>query len=74
MSLPNQDTSVMDALRQPELEHAGLQSSLQEILHFERQHIIKLHSGFIKHTDTYETANERISLEETFGVFLVERE
>lgn len=74
MALANQDTSVMNTLRQAQLVDTSLQSALQEILDFERQHVIELHTGLIKHADTHETADQGIAFEKTFGVFFVECE
>ena len=72
--LPNQDPSMMDALGQAQLVHTSLQSPLQEILHLEREHVIELHAGFIKHTHTNETANQGVSFEETIGVLFLNGE
>ena len=72
--LADKDTSVVDTLGQTELVHTGLQPTLQEILDLERQHVIELHAGLVEHTDTDETANQGVTLEETLGVLLVERE
>jgi len=58
----------MDALRQAQFIHTSLESPLQEILHFEREHVIELHAGFVEHAHTYETANQGISFEETLWV------
>ena len=74
MPLPDQDASVMDALGQPKLVNTSLQSSLQEILHFERQYVIEFHAGFVEHTNTHEAANERVALEQALRIFLIERE
>ena len=71
MPLPNQDPCVMNTLCQAQFVDTGLQSSLQEVLHLESQHVIELHSGLIKHAYTNETANERITFEEALGVFLL---
>lgn len=72
MSLLDQDTSVVDGLGEAELVDAGLQAALQEILDLEGQDVIELHAGLIEHTDTDETANERIAFEESLGVLLIE--
>ena len=72
MPLTNQDTSMVDALCETKLVNAGLEAPLQEILDLKGEHIIEFHAGFIKHTNTDETANEGIAFEEALGVFLVE--
>ena len=72
--LPDQDTSVVDALGQSALEHLSLQPSLQEILDLEGEHVIETHAGLIEHTDAHETADEGVTLEEALGVLVVELE
>jgi hypothetical protein len=74
VSLADEDTSVMDGLGETELVDASLETALQEILNLQGQHVIELHAGLVEDTNTDETANERIALEETLGVLLVESE
>ena len=74
MALANKHTGVVDGLGKTELVDAGLKTALQEVLNLEGKHVIELHAGLIEHTDTDETANERITLEQTLGVLLVERQ
>ena len=74
MSLPDQNTSMVNALCQSALEHLSLQTSLQEIFNLESQHVIKTHTRLVEHTDTDETTNESVSFEKTFGIFVVEFE
>lgn len=71
MALADQDTSVVDGLGEAELVDAGLETALQEVLNLEGQDVIELHAGLVKDTDTHETANESVTLEETLGVLLV---
>lgn len=52
MSLPDQYPRVMDALRKTSLEHLSLQPPLQEILEFQRKHVIKPHPVLVEHTNT----------------------
>jgi hypothetical protein len=42
---------MMNALRQPALEHLRLEPTLQEILDLEREHVIEAHAGLVEHTD-----------------------
>ena len=70
--LPNQDTSVVDGLCQTALEDLGLETTLQEILDLEGQHVIETHARLVEHTDTNETADKSVTLEETLGVLGVE--
>jgi len=65
---------VVDGLGETELVDAGLQAALQEVLDLQGQHVIKLHAGLVEHTDTDETANERVAFEQTLRVFLVKGE
>ena len=74
VTLSDQRTGVVDALSQASLEHLGLQTTLQEILDLQGQHVIETHAGLIEHTDTDETADKGVTLEETLGVFVVELE
>ena len=69
MSLPDQNPSMMNTLRKTQLVNTSLQSSLQEIFHLERKHVIQLHARFVQNTDTDKTANQCIAFEETFWVF-----
>ena len=66
--LPDQHSRVMNTLRQSKLINAGLQPSLQEVLDLEGEHVIELHAGLIKHTDTDKTTNEGIAFEETLRI------
>merc|ERR1719233_2438892 len=70
MSLPDQDSSVVDRFSKPELEDLGLQSTLQEIFNLETEHEIELHLGFIQDSNPYEPPEKSISLKEPFLVFL----
>jgi nucleoside-triphosphatase THEP1 len=72
VALADQDTSVVDRLGKTELVDAGLETALQEVLNLEGQDVIELHARLVKDTDTYETANEGVTLEEALGVLLVE--
>ena len=72
VTLLDQDTGVVDGLGQTELVDASLETTLQEILNLQGQHVIELHAGLIEDTNTDQTANEGIAFEETLGVLLVE--
>lgn len=74
VSLTDEDTGVVDGLGETELVDTGLQTTLQEILNLQGQHVIELHAGFVENTNTDETANEGISFEESLGVLLLEGE
>ena len=61
MSLPDEDTGMMDTLGQSQLEHLGLETPLQEIFNTETEHEIELHLGFIQHTDADKTTQECVT-------------
>jgi hypothetical protein len=71
VSLLDENTGVMYGLSQTELVDTGLKTALQEVLDLQGQHVIELHAGLIEHTDTYETTNEGVTLEEALGVLLI---
>merc|ERR1712203_1005511 len=74
VSLPDQDSSVVNRLSKPELENLSLQSTLQEIFNLETEHEIELHLGFVQDSNPYEPPEKSISLEEPFLVFLFKSE
>lgn len=71
MTLADEDTGVVDGLSEAELVDAGLEAALQEVLVLQGQDVIKLHAALVEDTDTNQTANEGIALEEALGVLLV---
>ena len=71
MALADEHTSVVDRLGEAELVDAGLETALQEVLNLKGQDVIELHAGLVEHTDTDETANEGVTLEEALGVLLI---
>lgn len=74
VALLDEDTGVMDGLGEAEFVDTGLETTLQEILHLQRQHVIELHARLVEHTDSHQTPNQGIAFEQTLGVFLVESE
>ena len=72
MTLPDQDTGMMNAFSQAKLVDASLKATFQEIFHFERQDVIKLHARLIKDTNTDKTTDESITLKKAFGILFVE--
>lgn len=72
MALADEHTSVVDGLSKTELVDAGLETALQEVLDLEGKHIIELHARLVEHTNTDETADERVTLKETLGILLIE--
>jgi hypothetical protein len=65
---------MMNAFCQATLENLSLQPPLQEIFNLQRQHVIEPHPRLIQHTNAHEPTDECVTLEETFGVFVVELE
>ena len=72
--LTDEDTGVVDRLGEATLEDLGLETTLQEILDLEGQHVIETHAALIEHTDADEPADEGVTLEETLRVLGVELE
>ena len=52
MSLLNEHSGMVDGLGETKFIDTSLQSSLQEILDFEGEHVIELHAGFVEDTDS----------------------
>lgn len=65
---------MVDRLGETKLVHAGLETTLQEVLDTKGKDVIELHAGLIEHTDADQTANQSITFEKTLGVLLVEGE
>lgn len=71
VSLRNENSGVVDGLGQTQLEHLGLQSSLQEVLGRQSQHVIELHSVLGKNTESNQSSDQSVTLKQTLGVLLV---
>lgn len=74
VTLADEDTGVVDGLGKAELVDTSLETTLQEVLDLKGKDVIELHAALVEDTDTDQTANERIALEETLGVLLVKSE
>lgn len=74
VALADEDTGVVDGLGEAKLVDAGLETTLKEILDLKGKDVIELHAGLVEDTDTHETANQGVTLEEALGVLLVESE
>lgn len=61
MTLANKHAGMMNRLSQTHFEYLSLQTSLQEILDLQAQHIIELHVAFVQHTDPHQTTQQSIS-------------
>ena len=74
MPLADEDTSVVNGLRQTALEDLGLETTLQEVLDLQGQHVIETHAGLVEHTDADETTDEGVTLEKALGILVIELE
>ena len=72
VTLADKYTSMVNTLCKTELVDTSLKSTLQEIFHFQGQHVIELHAGLVEYSDAYETPNQSIAFEQTLRVFLIE--
>ena len=63
---------MVDGLGQTALEDLSLETTLQEVLNLEGQHVIETHTGLVEHTNANETTNEGVTLEQTLGVLGIE--
>lgn len=72
VALADQDTGVVDGLGKAQLVDQGLQATLKEILDLQGQDVIELHARVVEDTDTHQTANQSVTLEQALGVLLVE--
>jgi len=70
MSLPDEDTGVVDGLGEAELEDLGLETTLHEVLQAQTQHVIELHFALVEHADTHQTTQQSVTFKETLGVLL----
>lgn len=61
VTLTDQHTSVMDGLGQSKLEHLCLQTTLQEILNLQTEHVIELHAGLIQDTNAHQTTQQSVT-------------
>lgn len=74
MPLTDEHTGVVNALSEAALEDLSLQTTLQEILNLQGQHVIETHASFIKHTDTNKPTDKGVTLEQTLGILFIELE
>ena len=52
----------------------SLETTLQEVLDLEAENVIELHLVLGQDTDAHQTAKEGITLEETLGVLVLQRQ
>jgi hypothetical protein len=59
--LSNKHTSMMNRLRQPQLEHLCLKTALQEVFNLQTQNIVEFHAVLIKDTYTNQPTQKGIT-------------
>jgi len=59
--LSNKHTSMMNRLRQPQLEHLCLKTALQEVFNLQTQNIVEFHAVLIKDTNTNQPTQKGIT-------------
>jgi hypothetical protein len=74
VALADEDTGMVNALREATLEDLGLETALQEVLNLEGEHVVETHAALVEHTDAGEPADEGVALEESLRVLVVELE
>jgi hypothetical protein len=72
--LSDQDSSVVNRLGQTALEDLGLQSSLHKVLGLQGQDVIESHTSVVQNTDSYQSSDQGVTLEESLGVLVIELE
>ena len=63
--LSNKHTSMMNRLRQPQLEHLCLKTALQEVFNLQTQNIVEFHAVLIKDTYTNQPTQKGITCNQT---------
>jgi hypothetical protein len=74
MTLPDQNSSMVDALGEAKFKHLCLQATFQEIFNLEGEHVIESHACLVEHTNPHKTPDECIAFEQTLRVLVVELE
>ena len=66
--MANQDARMVNGFCESQFEYLRLQSPLQKVFDLEGKDVIQFHAGFIEHSDSDETTDQSIALEETTGI------
>ena len=61
VTLADEDAGVMDGFGKTQFEDLGLQAALQEVLHFQTQHVIELHAAFVQDTDADQASQKGVA-------------
>src|SRR4051812_43026317 len=72
MPLSDENSRVVNALGQAAPEDLSLEPSLQEILDLQCQHVVETHPLFVQYANAHESANQGVTLEQTFRVLDVQ--
>jgi len=74
VALADEHTGVVKGLGEVLLEHKGLQPSRHDVTDLNGKHVIQLALVLLEETQTHTTAEERVTLEDTLRVLLIESE
>jgi hypothetical protein len=74
VTLSDQNTGMVNALGEVGFEDLRLETTFQEVLHLQCQHVIQTHAGLIQHSNPHEPTNEGVTLEETLGILVIKLE
>ena len=72
MSLSDENSGVMDRFGESGFEDLGLQPSLEEVLHLEGEDVIQSHPLLVQHTDSDQSSDQSVSLEQSLRVLLLQ--
>ena len=61
MALADKNARVVDRLGQTQFENLGLETTLQEILDLQAEHVIELHAALFKHANTDQTTQKGVT-------------
>jgi hypothetical protein len=74
MTLPDQNSRMMNALGKAQLKYLCLQATLQEVLNLKSKHVIKAHARLVEHANAHKSTNECVAFEQTLWVLVIELE
>jgi hypothetical protein len=74
VTLPDQDTGMVNGFGHATLENNGLEATLEEVLNSESKHVIELVLALTKETITVHATEQRLTLKDTTGVLLIQGE
>jgi hypothetical protein len=74
MTLPDQNSCMMNALGKAKLKDLRLQATLQEVLNLKSKHVIKTHARLVEHANAHKSTNECIAFKQSLRVLVIELE